>query len=340
MFTTKSPLTTPSFSKHAFIAPKKEFTSFCFFLLLSILFVSCDDGDVIVTTFNFDTDTNLELCANESTKVIYAINNQPDESLSLNFEDATFNGTFFDSITNPTEKIILLGANNQLIYRTYTSELQSNYFCSPVPPSSPTVLEEYKSTSGGSVIFTTKVVEQDDNDGVDKEIEDLNGNGNFFDDDTDGDGIPNFIDPDDDNDNVPTLTEIEGKNTLPEDYRDTDLDGVANYLDEDDDNDGTLTRYEDLNAFDNVDGDNQPDLNPIDDDTDLDAIPNYLDPDDTASLTVDLFRAYQITRKFRTILIARNVTMEHSTSDESITLETLIMGHLDVTATDTLAVGN
>lgn len=309
------------------------------FFFASIM-TSCDDGDIIVTTFDFDSETELSLCGESTTKVIYAFNNEPFESISFSFEDEDFDGTFFDTIPNPPSRTLNLNQNNRLIYRTYsTGIVQGNYFCSEVPPSSPTVLEEYTSTTGGSVVFTTAVIKQDDNDGVPPEVEDVNGNGNFFDDDTDADGLPNFIDADDDNDNVPTLIEIEGKETLPQNYRDTDSDGTPNYLDQDDDGDGTISRHEDLNALDNIDGDNIADLNPADDDTDLDGLPNYLDPDDAASLPLELFKPYTVSRTFRTRLTAKNVTMEHSSSDESITFETLIMGYLDVSATDTLNVG-
>ncbi|MCY1222926.1 hypothetical protein D9M72_350340 [compost metagenome] len=47
-----------------------------------------------------------------------------------------------------------------------------------------------------------------DGDGILSYLEDLNGNGNYYDDDTDGDGIPNFIDVDDDGDGTRTRVEI------------------------------------------------------------------------------------------------------------------------------------
>ncbi len=47
-----------------------------------------------------------------------------------------------------------------------------------------------------------------DNDGILSIYEDRNGNGDFYDDDTDGDGIPDFLDADDDGDGVPTRVEI------------------------------------------------------------------------------------------------------------------------------------
>lgn len=100
--------------------------------------------------------------------------------------------------------------------------------------------------------------------------EDLNGDGNFANDDTDVDGIPNFVDNDDDGDMI--LTNIEyvfsnlGKGTATT-LLDTDGDGIPNYLDNDDDGDGVLTINEDYN------GNN----NPADDDTNNNQIPDYLD---------------------------------------------------------------
>ena len=87
-----------------------------------------------------------------------------------------------------------------------------------------------------------------------------------------------------------------------------------------------------------MNADGFPDLNPADDDTDQDTIPNYLDSDDTEALPLDSFKEYMISRTFRTFLVAKNVTMDQASSDENIVYETLIMGYLDVTESDTLVV--
>ncbi len=109
-----------------------------------------------------------------------------------------------------------------------------------------------------------------DLDGVPTIDEDLNGDGNYANDDTDGDGIPNFMDNDDDGDMVLTSVEYvfpvnpSGKSGT---LLDTDGDGIPNYLDNDDDGDGVLTINEDYN------GNN----NPADDDTNMNGIPDYLE---------------------------------------------------------------
>ena len=96
---------------------------------------------------------------------------------------------------------------------------------------------------------------------------------------------------DHDFDNVPShLEDINGDYDLTNDNSDDDT--FADFIDSDDDNDGTQTIDEDLEPDSDLtvdrDGDGDPtndigDGDPTNDDTDGDGIPNYLDPDDTAS---------------------------------------------------------
>ena len=96
---------------------------------------------------------------------------------------------------------------------------------------------------------------------------------------------------DHDFDNVPShLEDLDGDYDLTNDNSDDDP--YADFVDSDDDNDGTLTIDEDLEPDSDLtvdrDGDGDPtndigDGDPTNDDTDGDGIPNYLDPDDTAS---------------------------------------------------------
>ncbi len=96
---------------------------------------------------------------------------------------------------------------------------------------------------------------------------------------------------DHDFDNVPShLEDLDGDYDLTDDNSDDD--SFADFVDSDDDNDGTLTIDEDLEPDTDLtvdrDGDGDPtndigDGDPTNDDTDGDGIPNYLDLDDTAS---------------------------------------------------------
>jgi hypothetical protein len=106
-----------------------------------------------------------------------------------------------------------------------------------------------------------------DEDGVPTADEDVNGDTNLANDDTDGDGIWDYADNDDDGDLI--LTSVEYAFGRASALLDTDGDGIPNYLDNDDDGDGVLTIYEDYN------GNN----NPLDDDLNENGIPDYLDQD-------------------------------------------------------------
>lgn len=82
----------------------------------------------------------------------------------------------------------------------------------------------YFNTTPGSIqsysplIFSVKLIDlqhmDQDGDGVLSIYEDINGNGDFYDDDTDGDGIPDFLDTDDDGDGFLTRTEIKDVNGI------------------------------------------------------------------------------------------------------------------------------
>ena len=148
-----------------------------------------------------------------------------------------------------------------------------------------------------------------DNDRVPTDKEDVNGDGNIYNDDTDGDGTPNYLDTDDDNDGIltkdedangdgdPTNDDADGDgipNYLDADSTaDFDNDGLPNNVDPDDDNDG-VSDLDEGNGTVDTDGDGSPDVRDTDDDndgvltkdelpkgdTDGDGTPNYRDRDD------------------------------------------------------------
>jgi hypothetical protein len=81
-------------------------------------------------------------------------------------------------------------------------------------------------------LFASRIVDHDF-DGIPSFMEDLNGNFNINDDDTDGDQFPNYLDTNDDADLILTFDEItvnpDGTITFP----DCDGDGIPDYLDKD-----------------------------------------------------------------------------------------------------------
>jgi uncharacterized repeat protein (TIGR01451 family)/MYXO-CTERM domain-containing protein len=115
-----------------------------------------------------------------------------------------------------------------------------------------------------------------DEDGWSNAREDLDGDGELDDDDTDGNGVPNFEDPDDDGDTVPTR-EDNCPLTPNTDQADSDDDGVGDACAGDRDGD-TIPDEED----------NCPDTpNPDQLDTDEDGDGNACDPDDDGDSVAD-----------------------------------------------------
>lgn len=66
--------------------------------------------------------------------------------------------------------------------------------------------------SYSNLIFKFELLQSEiadhDGDGIPSYLEDLNGDKDLYNDDTDDDGIPNFGDPDDDGDGIPTINEL------------------------------------------------------------------------------------------------------------------------------------
>ena len=89
-------------------------------------------------------------------------------------------------------------------------------------------------TSYANLIFKFELYQTEindhDEDLIPSYLEDLDGNGSVFNDDTDGDGVPNFLDNDDDNDGVLTKYEDIDNDGNPLND-DTNGDGTPNYLD-------------------------------------------------------------------------------------------------------------
>ncbi len=272
-------------------------------VLVSIFLKSCNDGDIIVTSFNFE-ELPLNNCGGPGNYVFFIINGDTRESISLKLstQDSIFN-------TQETLNFTLDGISNFVNYRTYDDEITAAYFCNSVPPLSPNVNVEYFGASGIATIDKNFIF--NDNDNVPTELE--------FDGDTDGDGLPDLYDFDDDGDNVPTGQELD---ILDEDGdgdpftnpKDTDGDGTPDYLDEDDDGDGVLTRNEDANG----------DLNPTNDATDPEVGPDYLNPAIAVNNLITEYREHTYSIQIDVQVILSNLVLTND--EEQITQETLDMG--------------
>ncbi|MFC4721836.1 hypothetical protein ACFO5O_05865 [Geojedonia litorea] len=282
-----------------------------YILCFSLTCLTCDDGDIIVVELDFD-DT-FKACGE---LVFYKTKTDPSESLSIQAQGLTVDDILAVGSNNTlTLTRTVNGTTNRITYRTYGTEPDtSNLFCNDVPPANIDIKSSSESTSG--TITITTLLTEDDNDGIPAALEDINGNGDLTDDDTDGDGIPNYLDQDDDGDNVPTSAEkvnYTAANGLSN-AQDSDGDGIPDYLDDDDDNDGIKTRDEE-----NI----SQDLNPVNDISDPNVGPDYLNPAVSTSRAATAYRTHTVFQTYQVAILIQNVAFPN------ISITTLDFGTLN-----------
>jgi hypothetical protein len=275
-----------------------------FFILSTLCIIgltSCNDGDII--TVEFDFEDTFKACG-ETDLLFYKTKNDPSESLSVlisNYSLEEILNVEDDNTFNATK------TNVALIYRTYSNtSLPNDLFCNEIPNADIIITQNDEGTC--SAVINTILIE-DDNDGILAEFEDINGNGDLTDDDTDGDGIPNYLDFDDDGDNVPTKDEKPDENDdkNPDDAQDTDDDGIPDYLDSDDDGDSVLTRDEEKG---------EQDENPANDVTNSDVGADYLNPNVNDVLPATAYREHTIYKTYVVTLNIINISLEFILQDD------------------------
>jgi hypothetical protein len=285
-------------------------------ILLSVLvltILSCDDGDIIVDDLDFPE--TLQFCEGNDDLIIYSIKEDPYESLSIKLPNTDKENFTTISDTNPTTE---LSESNTFNYRAYSGD-PADIFCNSLPPSSPSIISNFEASEGTTTFITT--LTEDDNDGIPAALEDLNGDGNLNNDDTDGDGIPNYLDSDDDGDNVPTANENPDPNNDGDlsDAQDTDGDGVPDYLDEDDDNDGTITRNEDSNN----------DNDPATDTTDEVVGYDYLNDQITTENVNDVYRDHTKTQNYSCVITVQDVILKNTANSEELIYNNEVIGKIE-----------
>lgn len=279
-----------------------------FLVFLSLGLMTCNDGDII--TVELDFEDTFKQCGE---LVFYKTKQDPSESLSIEF--STVNN--IEEFLNVDDDNMYISSNLPVTfnYRTYNTTLPTDYFCNNIPPSSVTILSDEQSDDSTAMITTVLV--EDDNDGIPAELEDINGDGDLTNDDTDGDGIPNYLDFDDDGDNVPTATEMPDPNNDGnlDDALDTDLDDIPNYLDTDDDGDGVLTRDEEAST-------DEPNQDPTDDVDNADIGPDYLNNLFFESVPANAYRLHTIQQTYQINCIINDISISNLTQ-QSLDLGTL-----------------
>lgn len=124
-----------------------EYMKKLFVLAASVFMLqACDDGDITLESFNFDT-VNIQECTNNN--LIFKING--DEMLLINIPEASFAN---EETPDGSPRIINVSSSNQIIYRIYSGTVTDNSICDLIPPASPVVKNEWNATGGTIEIIT------------------------------------------------------------------------------------------------------------------------------------------------------------------------------------------
>ena len=126
-----------------------------FVLLLFCLFLSCNDGDLQIEIIDFDNAT-IEFCETSvdiNSTFFFKLNTA--EALILDLQSGILQN-------EPSDSTIVsnVPGQSQVTYRTFSDDVNSNYFCDQIPPVTPVVVEEILA-EGGEVLITTIQSEND-----------------------------------------------------------------------------------------------------------------------------------------------------------------------------------
>ena len=119
-------------------------------LLASVFMLqACDDGDITLESFNFDT-VAVQSCPENN--LVFKI--KGNELLLISIPETSFAN---EVTVVGTPRIINVNTNNRIVYRLYSENLTSATICSTLPPASPIVQKEWNATGGTIEIITNAI---------------------------------------------------------------------------------------------------------------------------------------------------------------------------------------
>lgn len=114
---------------------------------------ACDDGDITLESFNFDS-VNIQECSDNN--LIFKING--DEMLLLNIPASSF-----ANVETPEGSpiIVNVSSTDQIIYRIYSGNVTDDSVCNLIPPATPNVQQEWNANGGTIEIITDALYDTD-----------------------------------------------------------------------------------------------------------------------------------------------------------------------------------
>lgn len=123
------------------------------FFIIIFLIQSCNDGDFDIPSFDFEGKA-INNCGNEL--VLFKLNES--EVLILETGINNTSNVFFTTARENQE----YNLNDKIIYRIFNDNINTDYFCQDIPPSTPIVNKEWEGS--GTLIVTNTIT--DNNDGT------------------------------------------------------------------------------------------------------------------------------------------------------------------------------
>ncbi len=118
-------------------------------MLLSGL-AACSDGALEIDTIDFNQES-IQFCGSASTSTTLLFKLKGPETLILELQSGLLrNEASADTLSSAVP------GQSQLIYRLLSDQATTGYFCDPIPPLTPTVVEEILAAEGTVQVFTTR----------------------------------------------------------------------------------------------------------------------------------------------------------------------------------------
>jgi len=118
-------------------------------LVFVMLLNSCDDGNLILETIDFESTTTQSCSTNN---ILFKLKDK--EALLLEIPKSSFPNEP-TPVDLPTE--INIGGSNRVVYRSYNVTVATNNICETIPPASPTVVDQWTASAGTIQIITTAI---------------------------------------------------------------------------------------------------------------------------------------------------------------------------------------
>ncbi len=131
-------------------------------ICLTLLVLGCDDGDLSITTFNFQTQS-LTKC--DKNTFLYKV--EDNETMILDIPLSNFkHNENRDENNELIPYVYTLTAADKLIYRRYDNTVNSADLCANFPISNPKVLEEWIALPGAKIEILSYANHDSENGGI------------------------------------------------------------------------------------------------------------------------------------------------------------------------------